>query len=147
MAKSSFLGRWTSRLFAKQAVADGKFYCLKDGDLVIAPFSQEKSVTGQTIASGALITVQHDFNAIPKLVQVILTCITADGVFAVGDIVEPGLFWDANLRNNTITHTLNQTRLRLSNDGTCFMVGNPNTGAPSVVLTNARWTLTLKVTY
>lgn len=92
----------------------------------------------QTVTLGALLTLSHGLGVLPKLVRVRLKCATAEGGFAVGDVIEsnPGFQSQNTGGGHAVYCTASTVFVRISSAG--YQTHTKGTGAP-VNITAANW--------
>ena len=101
--------------------------------------------TEQTITSAGLLTLAHGLGAAPSMVQLQLSCQTAEAGWAVGDkpFVDMSQSVGSASTHNTVWADATNVLVRFSNNANCFAIGNKSTGL-STLLTNANWKLIVR---
>lgn len=107
-------------------------------------FTKQFDSAQQTITSGGAITVAHGFGALPKLIQILLICTTADAGYSIGDVVPVAFNGPAN-NNNSVGATYDTTNinLRYGSNASVFSYPNKTTGA-STALVNGSWRMIVR---
>lgn len=105
------------------------------------PITSEYISSEQTITSGGLLTLAHGLGAVPKIVQTVLVCITADAEYSVGDI----LVTTDSSQDTGIATVLTSTNIsiRYSSAADVFSAFTKITGV-NVLLKNTHWRLVVK---
>jgi hypothetical protein len=107
-------------------------------------FTKQFDSAQQTITSGGGITVAHGFGALPKLIQILLICTTADAGYSIGDVVPVAFNGPAN-NNNSVGATYDTTNinLRYGTNVSVFTYTHKSTGA-STALVNGSWRMIVR---
>jgi hypothetical protein len=107
-------------------------------------FTKQFDSAQQTITSGGGITVAHGFGALPKLIQILLICTTADAGYSIGDVVPVAFNGPAN-NNNSVGATYDTTNinLRYGTNASVFTYTHKSTGA-STALVNGSWRMIVR---
>jgi hypothetical protein len=93
------------------------------------------------IVANMTLAVNHGLADDPRLVWLVLKCITAEQGYAVGDHVDyPAFTYTSATTATTVAH--NKTQIKL------YMIGLPNvvnvSGDTAAVITAANWTLKIR---
>ena len=96
-----------------------------------------------TIANGGGGTIAHGLGVVPKLIQVLLICKTAEQGYSIGDTVVWGTFWQSQDRGLSVGGDATNITYRYAAQATPFSYLHKSTGA-SDVLTNANWRVIIK---
>ena len=111
----------------------------------LSTFTKEYVSSNQTITSGGLLTLAHGLGAAPKLVQLHLVCATAEGGWAVGDVIMVGNNNGTTSDNRHTSAYFDATNVyvRFTTTSACFTVANKGTGG-AVTVTNANFRLRVR---
>lgn len=111
----------------------------------LSVFTSEYVSANQTITSGGLLTLAHGLGAQPKIVFLELICTTADGGFAVDDVLMIGVnsATAGDNRHTSVYMDATNVYVRYSSTANVFTSGNKNTGTASL-LVNGSWRLRVR---
>jgi len=108
------------------------------------PFKKSFTSTDQTITPAGLVTLAHGLGAVPTLLQFFIKCTSADGGFAVNDLVVAAMNNSTGAaRNNSCYVDSTNINVRYSDTSAPFTTANKSTGA-SVTLDPTKWVLIVK---
>lgn len=100
------------------------------------PLASQFESAEQTITNGSTVTIAHGLGAIPKLIQGILRCKTAQSPYSVGDeVVAPTIYSSGGQEFNTVVYA-DATNIYLIHSGDGQRL-HSTTGLVS--LTNSSW--------
>ena len=112
-----------------------------------APLFQHEYDSGnQTITSGGALTLTHGLGGSPKLVMLLLKCVTGEAGYSAGDEVLIGHNQDiagALSQGVSIVPNMTSIDVRFGSEVNAFSVLAKNNGVASD-LTNANWALVVR---
>lgn len=99
----------------------------------------------QTITASGLLTLAHGLGAQPKIVFLELVCTTAEGGYAVNDVlmVQTNNGSTADNRYTSVSYDATNVTIRYTSTAGVFTAANKTSGT-AVVLTNANWRLRVR---
>lgn len=116
-----------------------------DAIAALSVFTKQYTSSNQTITSAGLLTLAHSLGAAPRLVFFELVCTTADGGFAVNDVVMIGVNSTStgDNRYTSVYYDATNVYVRFSSTASVFAVGNKANGN-SAALINTSWRLRVR---
>lgn len=106
-------------------------------------FTKSFTSSELTISNAGGGSIAHSLGAVPKLIQVLLICKTAEQGYSIGDTVVWGTFWQAQDRGLSVGGDSTNITYRYAAQATPFSYLNKSTGA-SNALTNANWRVIIR---
>ena len=108
-------------------------------------FTAQYVSSNQTITSGGLLTLAHGLGQEPKSIQLYLVCTTAEGGWAVGDVILVGNNngSTSDNRHTSVYNDATNVYVRFTTTAACFTVANKGTGA-AVTVNNTSFRLRVR---
>ncbi|WP_313194510.1 hypothetical protein [Shinella zoogloeoides] len=146
-----FNGAGTPRALSIDATAmtANRKITMPDADVVLgnSAFTKEYVSSELSLTSGGTATLAHGLGVVPKLVEIMLVCKTAEGGYNVGDVLYWGngfAYYGASQGSGcSIVVDATNLNVKYSNYTSVFVVLNRSTGG-YLTITNANWRAVFK---
>lgn len=146
MNTSKLLGRTSASSGAVEEISVGSGLTLSGGSLTSSsPLTASFVSSQQTITAAGSLTLAHGLGVQPKLFQLFLKCVTSEGGYTAGDIIQinSGTQGISTGQGTSVTSDATNVYIKFGSNAVTYGITNKSDGT-NFGITNANWNLIVK---